>query len=152
MPESLPPAPTQQLVEAKKAHLIAWTGDEVPWQQGVVFASPQTLETKRDLVERFMRALAQGAEEYNRNFNQLGPNGKLLQGPDYNALATIIATHAGIKRSDIDGQIAFIDPHARYDEEDILKQVAFWQSQGLVAKGFDFHKIFDPSLLPPLGN
>ena len=145
----LPPIPAQRLLDANNAHLIAWAGDEVPWQQGVIFASPQTLATKRDTVERFMRAFVKGAAEYNRNFNQLGPDGKIARGPDYDALATLIAEHAGIKRNELDGQIAFIDPAARYDEADILRQVAFWQEQGLVVKGFDFTKIFDPSFLPP---
>jgi NitT/TauT family transport system substrate-binding protein len=147
----LPAIPAQRLLDGHDAHLITWAGDEVPWQQGVIFASPATLAGKHDLVVRFMRAFARGAAEYHRNFNELTPDGKIARGGDYDALATLIARDAGIKRGELDGQVPFIDAQARYDQPDIMRQVAFWQEQSLVTKGFDFSKIFDPSFLTPAG-
>jgi NitT/TauT family transport system substrate-binding protein len=144
----LPPITAERLAAANSAHILAWTGDEVPWQQGIVFASPRTLAEKHDLVARFMVAYAQGAAEYNRNFNQLGPDGKVVRGADYEALAEIIAEHAGIKPSELAGQASYIDAQARFDEASIMQQIGFWQAQGLVAKGFDFTTIFDHSFEP----
>ena len=129
-------------------HLLAWCGDEAPWQQGIVFASPQTIASRGDVLKRFLRAYQRGAAEYSANFNHLDADGHIIKGPEYDALLQIIASHSGVKPADLEGQLAYIDPEARPDPDDILKQIAFWQSQGIAPKDFDYRTIFDPSLLP----
>ena len=71
----LPPALAKRMLDAKTAHFLAWTGDEVPEQQGIICASPQTIARKHDTLVRFMRAYAEGAGEYNRVFNQVDASG-----------------------------------------------------------------------------
>lgn len=129
-------------------HLLAWCGDEAPWQQGVVFASPQTIGGRGDALKRFLRAYQRGAAEYSANFNQLDAAGHVVKGPEYDPLLQIIAAHSGVKPADLEGQLAYIDPGARPDPDDIMKQIAFWQSQGIAPKDFDYRSIFDLTLLP----
>lgn len=144
----LPPAQTKRLVESKSAHFIAWTGDEVPMQQGILFASPQTLSRKRDAVLRFMRAYVMGAQEYRQAFNQLDVQGRKIKGPNYDELIPVIARFAGITPEEAESQLTYIVPGARPDQADILRQAAFWQEQGMVPKAADFSNLFDLSFLP----
>ena len=144
----LPPSLVSRMVDAKTAHFLAWTGDEVPEQQGLIVASPQTIMRKHDTLIRFMRAYVQGASEYNRVFNQVDANGKPIRGADYAPLIDIIARYAGIKPAEAEAQVAYIIPDLRPDEADIRQQIAFWQEAGLVSKSADFKDLFDLSLLP----
>jgi NitT/TauT family transport system substrate-binding protein len=144
----LPPSLASRMVDAKSAHFLAWTGDEVPEQQGLVVASPQTIARKHDTLVRFMRAYAEGATEYNQVFNQVDAAGKPVKGTDYAALVDIIARYANIKPAEVEAQVAYIIPDLKPDEPDIRQQIAFWQESGLVSKSADFKDLFDLSLLP----
>ncbi len=144
----LPPALVTRMVDAGTARFLAWTGDVVPMQQGVVCASPQTIAGKRDVMTRFMRGYIQGAAEYIRVFNQVDAAGKPVRGPDYAPLLDIIARYANIKPAEAEAAIAFIIPGLRPDEADLRAQIAFWQEAGLVSRTADFKDLFDLSLLP----
>ncbi|MBV9812295.1 MAG: ABC transporter substrate-binding protein [Acetobacteraceae bacterium] len=145
----LPPSLAGRMLDAKTAHFLAWTGDEVPMQQGVVCASPQTIARKRDTMTRFMRAYAEGTAVYHRVFNQVDAQGTpVTGGPDSAALIAVIARYANIKPAEAAAQVAFIIPDLRPDQADIRQQIAFWQEAGLVAKSADFANLFDVSLLP----
>ena len=144
----LPPALVQRVLDAKSGHLLAWTGDEVPEQQGIVCASPRTIAGKHEVMQRFMRAYVQGAEEYHRVFNQLDANGNPVKADGYATLIDIIARYASIKPAEAESQVAYIIPNLVPDQADILQQIAFWQEQGMVSKSADFSNLFDLSLLP----
>jgi NitT/TauT family transport system substrate-binding protein len=144
----LPPAHTRRLLDAKAARFFAWTGDEVPMQQGILFASPQTLSRKHDVLQRFMRAYFMGAQQYREAFNQVDAQGNKVKGPNYAEFIPIIARFAGITPEEAESQLTYIVPGARPDQADIMRQVAFWQEQGMVPKTADFGGLFDLSLLP----
>lgn len=144
----LPPALAQRVLDAKGGHLLAWTGDEVPEQQGIICASPQTLARKHDTMQRFMRAYVDGARQYHDVFNQVDTNGVPVKGADYAALVDIIARYANIKPTEAEAQVAYIIPDLQPDRSDIMRQIAFWQQQGMVSKNASFANLFDLSLLP----
>ena len=144
----LPPTLTQRMLDAKTAHFLAWTGDEVPEQQGIICASPQTIARKHDTLTRFMRAYVEGASEYSRVFNQVDASGNPVKGADYAPLIDIIARYAAIKPAEAEAQVAFIIPDLHPDEADIARQIAFWQEAGMVSKAAAFPNLFDLSLLP----
>ena len=95
----LPPAIVRRMVEAKSARFLAWSGDEVPYQQGIVCASPGTIGRKAEVLRRFMRAYAAGAAEYHRVFNQVDAGGTPVKGDGYGPLLEVIARGANIKPS-----------------------------------------------------
>lgn len=144
----LPPAMTQRLLDAKGAHLLTWSGDEVPMLQGVVCTSPQTITRRRDVIRNFMAGYVDGAQEYHRTFNQVDDKGTPQKRPGHAELVDIIARYAGIKPVEAETQMAWIIPDLVPDKADILAQIAFWQEQGLVSKTADFGGLFDFSLLP----
>lgn len=144
----LPPAPSQRLIDAKAAHFLAWTGDEVPQQQGIIVASPQTLVRRHDTIRKFMQAYVEGARLYHDVFNQVDAAGAPVKGPGFAELIDIIARYAGIKPAEAEAQVTYIIADLVPDKDDIMRQIAFWKEQGLVPKGADFGSLFDLSLLP----
>jgi len=131
------PVTTWRQVEAEAGgHLIAWVGDEVPWQLGCVFTSPKTIAERRPLVEKFIAGYQRGAAAYNEAFGKRD-NGKIVPGPGYDELLGILA--AAVKQSPalVAAGLPYIDPQGRLDVGDIYKQVQLWQGQGQVARDAD---------------
>ena len=86
------PVTTWRQVEADAGgHLIAWVGDEAPWQLGGVFTAPRTIAERRPLVEKFVAGYQRGAAAYNDAFGRRD-SGKLVPGPGYDEMLGIIAT------------------------------------------------------------
>lgn len=131
------PVTTWRQVEADAGgHLLAWVGDDAPWQLGGVFTSPKTIAERRPLVEKFIVGYRRGAAAYNDAFGKR-ENGKLVPGPGYEDLLGILA--AAVKQTPtlVAAGLPYIDPEGRLDVGDIYKQVQLWQSQGQVARDAD---------------
>lgn len=131
------PVTTWRQVEADAGgHLLAWVGDEAPWQLGGVFTSPKTIAERRPLVEKFIVGYRRGAAAYNEAFGKR-ENGKLVPGPGYEDLLGILAAAVKQPPTLVAAGLPYIDPEGRLDVGDIYKQVQLWQSQGQVARDAD---------------
>jgi NitT/TauT family transport system substrate-binding protein len=131
------PVTTWRQVEADAGgHLIAWVGDEVPWQLGAVFTSPKTIAERRPVVEKFVAGYQRGATAYNAAFGKR-ENGKIVPGPGYDELIAILATAVKQSPALVAAGLPYIDPMGRLDVGDIYKQVELWKSQGQVARDAD---------------
>ena len=65
------PVTTWRQVEADSGgHLIAWVGDETPWQLGGVFTAPKTITERRPVVEKFIAGYQRGADRLQRGVRQ----------------------------------------------------------------------------------
>ncbi len=131
------PVTTWRQVEAEVGgHLLAWVGDEAPWQLGGVFTAPKTIAERRPLVEKFIAGYVRGAAAYDTAFGKR-ENGKIVPGPGYDEMLAILA--AALKQTPalVAAGLPFIDPQGRLDVGDIHKQVQLWQSQGQVARDAD---------------
>jgi NitT/TauT family transport system substrate-binding protein len=131
------PVTTWRQVEADSGgHLIAWVGDEVPWQLGGVFTAPRTIAERRPMVEKFIAGYQRGATAYNDAFGKR-ENGKIVPGPGYDELLKILA--AAVKQSPalVAEGLPYIDPMGRLDVGDIYNQVELWKSQGQVGPDAD---------------
>ncbi|MGE5150781.1 MAG: ABC transporter substrate-binding protein [Rhodospirillaceae bacterium] len=126
----------RQVEKDAGGHLIAWVGDEVPWQLGGVFTSPKTVAERRPVVEKFIAGYQRGATAYNDAFGKRD-NGKIVPGPGYDDVLKILA--AAVKQSAelVAAGLPFIDPMGRLDVGDIYKQVELWKAQGQVARDAD---------------
>jgi NitT/TauT family transport system substrate-binding protein len=131
------PVTTWRQVEADSGgHLIAWVGDEVPWQLGAVFTSPRTIAERRPVVEKFIAGYQRGATAYNEAFGKRD-NGKIVPGPGYDELVAILAAAVKQPPALVAAGLPYIDPMGRLDVGDIYKQVELWKSQGQVARDAD---------------
>ncbi len=133
------------LVDAGSAHLLGWVGDETPWQLGAIFAAAAALHDRRPAVEAFLRAYRHGARDFHDAFLVKGADGKPSPGADLEALLAIIAKATGQPATQIRDGIPYVDPDAKLLIGDIYRQVAWYQSQGLVEKSVDAKSILDLS-------
>ena len=141
------PITTWRQVEAEAGgHIIAYVGDEEPWQLGAVFTSPKTIAERRPLVEKFITAYRRGAAAYNEAFGKR-ENGKLIPGPNYDEMIGILANVLKQPADRVAQGLPFVDPEGRLDVGDIYKQVAFWQASGQVAKDADPKSFIDLSFV-----
>ncbi len=64
------------------------------WQQGVVFTTAKNITTRRNLIDRFMRAYQRGTADYQLNFLSYDDAGDFIPGPSYDRYLDLIARSA----------------------------------------------------------
>jgi NitT/TauT family transport system substrate-binding protein len=131
-----------------EVHLLGWTGAEVSYQAGGLYISAKTAETRRPMVEAFMRAYRKGAKDYHDAFT--GPDEKRQDQPTANAIAAIISQNTGQSIADVKRTVSYDDPQARLDVKDVLRQVDWYKSQGMVKPDIDGQRAIDMSYVKPL--
>jgi NitT/TauT family transport system substrate-binding protein len=135
-------------VEKGAAHLIGWVGDETPWQIGGVFVTTGTANNRQQFVERFLRAYVKGAHDYFAAFS--APDGTRRDGPTAPEVLEIISKYTGEPASQITRAIGYVDPEGRFDEADILHQIAWYKSQNMLKSNVDGATIIDRHYVKPL--
>lgn len=137
----LPAAFALPLAEKGQAHLLGWVGDETPFQVAAVYMTARTGSERRPIVEAFIRAYRKGAADYHAAF--VGPDGKRADGPTAPAILAILGKSLDLPPAQIERAIGSIDPEARLDVKDVLRQIAWLKSQGLVKADSDAEAIVD---------
>lgn len=135
------------VVEKGDARLLGWVGDETPWQLGALFTTARTIAERRALVAAFVRGYQKGARDFYDAFLIKGPDGKPVEGAGAPALLAVIGKYTGMQPEQIRRGIPFVDPEGRLLVRDIHRQVAWYQSQGLVDKDVDAMSILDLSFV-----
>ncbi|MDB5407822.1 MAG: hypothetical protein JWL84_2734 [Rhodospirillales bacterium] len=143
----IPATAALPLVESGDAKLLGWVGDETPWQLGAVFTAPKTIADRRAVLERFIRAYRKGAQDFYDSFLRKGPDGQPADGPAAPENLAIFAKYTGQPIAQLKIGIPYIDPEGRLLVRDIYRQVAWYQSQGLVDKGVEAKNILDLSFV-----
>jgi NitT/TauT family transport system substrate-binding protein len=131
------------MTAGNKAHLLGWVGDETPWQLGAIFTGARSIAEHRDALAHFIAAYRHGARDFYAAF--LGKK----EGADAGDLLAIIAKHTAQSPEQIRLGIPYIDPDAKLLVPDIYRQVAWYQSQGLVDASVDARTILDLSFTEP---
>jgi NitT/TauT family transport system substrate-binding protein len=130
------------------AKLLAYIGDESPWQLAVAFTGTKTANDQPDKVQRFVRALRRATHDYHDAFT--GPDGKRADQASAPELLAILAKHTGQTAEVLDQGLGYMDAEARLDVPDVLKQVAWYRAQGMVKNDFDAAGIIDNRYVVPL--
>jgi NitT/TauT family transport system substrate-binding protein len=147
----LPATVSQPLVDKGEAVRLGFVGDETPWQLGALFAATKFLASERDAVARFVRAYQKGCREYHDVLLKKGPDGKLEHGPQAEALLAAISKHVNQPVEVVAKSLAFVERDGRLLLDSVADQIEFYQSQGMVDKGFTVKDIVDTSFVPPVG-
>ena len=123
-------APTAlPLVQRGEARLLAWMADETPYMASGIFTSARTMQTKRPVIERFMRAWRRGAADYVSAFLQPGGyEGK----PEAKALLEIIARHTKLDEAEIRMSLPYIDAQGRIPIDEIERQVEVFKRMKMI--------------------
>ncbi len=140
------------LIASGEARLLGWYSDVDEYQFGALFTGTRTVQTKRALVERFVRAYQKGTADYASAFGKREA-GKRVFDAGSDAAAALIAKYVypgddiakaveQVKASSFYG-----DPQAKIDAADILRQVAWMKEQSLVDAGVDGNAVLDLSFV-----
>lgn len=121
---------TLPLLDRGDAKLLAWVGDEVPWQVAAIWVSTKTANERGDMVKRFLRALAAGAKDCDDAF--VGPGSARKDGPTAPQIYAIIGNYVKIPVAQMATSLGYVDPQLRLDMKDIARQIAWYKSQGML--------------------
>lgn len=135
------------LVARGEAHNLGWVGNETPWQLGAIFTTQRTIAEHRAAVAHFIAGYRRAAHDFHDAFLVRGADGKPKEGKHADELVGVIAKYTGQAPAQIRNGIPYIDPDARLLVPDIYRQVAWYQSQGLVDKSVDAKTILDLSFI-----
>jgi NitT/TauT family transport system substrate-binding protein len=137
-------------VAHKQVHLLGWVGDEAPWQFGAVIAATKTTNDRHDTVERFLRAYRKGARDYHDAVT--GSEGTRRDGPNTAETVAIIAKYIEAPEPVVAQGLPFTDAEARLDTKDVVHQVEWYKSQGLLKDNVDANAVIDPRYVIPLSS
>ncbi len=137
------------LDKAGAAKIIGWVHQETPYQLGGLFTSAKNITDRREIVEKFVRAYQRAAGDYHEGMNTLDGSGNRQFGAKADELIPMINKYVGPKPTPAKTKAGapFIDPKGRLDVGDIYKQVAWYQSRGMVAKSLKPADIIDLSFI-----
>ena len=137
------------MIARGEAHLLGWVGDETPWQLGAIFTTTRAIAERRATLEHFLAAYRRGARELWQAFlpNDRTPQADMTlpQATGGSDLLAIIAKYTGQSPEQLRRGIPYIDPDAKLLADDIYRQVAWYQSQGLVDRSVEARAILDLS-------
>jgi NitT/TauT family transport system substrate-binding protein len=139
---------TVTMLDNGNCKLIGWAGEDVPWQLATIFTASKTADAKRDTVERFLRAYRKGSLEYHDAF--IGPDGKRKDGPNAPAMLALIGKYVNQPVDQVARSISFNDAGGRLDVNDVLHQIAWYRSQGMVKGDFDPASVIDRRFVVPM--
>jgi NitT/TauT family transport system substrate-binding protein len=128
--------------------ILAWVGDETPWQLGALFTSPRSIDTRRATVAKFVQGYVRGAADFHAAFNLRDAAGKEVHGTAYAETIDLVARAVQQPPSLVALGLPYVDPQGRLDVGDIYNQVAFWQQTGLVAREIAARDVLDLSFVP----
>ncbi len=144
-----PVTPAMQLITRGEAKLLGWVGDEVPYgQPNTVFTSAKTASEKRSEVERFLRALREGARDYHDAFADAQE--QRHDGPTASQMVALLARYTNQPAEDIRIAIPWLDADLRLDAVDILHQIEWFRAQGQLKNEVNDHDIIDARYVVPL--
>jgi NitT/TauT family transport system substrate-binding protein len=133
-------------VHAGRVKIIGWAGDEVFRQSTGIFTLSNVTRTRRDMLERFLRAYIKGSTEYDQAFQQ-GSKDPALE-TKREELLKIITEYSQLPKEQVMEAVSFIDPAARLDVDDVRTQIASWKGLGMVDAAVEADGMIDLSFLP----
>jgi NitT/TauT family transport system substrate-binding protein len=135
-------------IQRGDAKLLAFIGDESPWQLSVAFTATKTANDKRDVVERFLHALRKATHDYHDAFTDAA--GKRADQASAPEIIAILAKYTGQAPAALETGLGYMDAEARLDAKDVMHQVAWYRAQGMLKSDFNAEDIIDKRYAVPL--
>ena len=136
------------LIERGDIKLMGWVGDETPWQFGVAFTATKTADERADTVKRFLVGYLRATKAFHDAFT--GADGKRKDGPAAAEMLSILAKYTKQTVEQVKLSVPFLDAQARLDVKDILNQVSWYKSQGLVKAQVEGEPLIDKRYAVPV--
>jgi NitT/TauT family transport system substrate-binding protein len=140
--------PMMPAIDRGDLRVLAWVCDEVSFQDRGIFVATRFADERRDTIERFFRAFRKGAQDYHDAF--IGADEKPHDGPGAADAIAIIAKYTGQPPEAVKLGVAYVDPSLRVNVADVMRQIAWYKSQGMVKPEVDGNAIIDSRYVVPL--
>ncbi len=135
------------LIHQDKAKLLAYIGDEVPWQIAFLLTSAKMADNHPDIVEHWLTAYRHAAKDYHDAFtNAKGAREDQASAP---AILAIMAKYLNQPAERLDSNIGYVDAEGRLDIADVRHQAQWFAQQGLVKGHPDPDKIIASRYIRP---
>jgi NitT/TauT family transport system substrate-binding protein len=136
------------MIDRGDAKLLSWVSDEMSWQLGVIFASTKTANDKADLIHRTLKAIAHGRKDYVDAF--IGSDDSVKMGPKSAETLDFLAKQLQQTPEQVKLGLLYMDLQGRLDEEDIMRQIAWYKAQGMLKGEVDGKSIIDSRYVAPM--
>ena len=135
------------LIHEGKAKLLAYIGEEVPWQIAYILTSSKIADSQPETVEHWLAAYRHAAKDYHDAFtNAKGGREDQATAP---AILAIMAKYLNQSAERLDSNIGYVDPEGRLDVPDVHHQAEWFAAQGLVKGKPDADKIIASRYIRP---
>jgi NitT/TauT family transport system substrate-binding protein len=130
------------LVNAGKAQVLGWVGDELGEQQSaVVFTTGTMIKDHPDLVGRFLGAFRQGGTAWDQAF--IDANGNREDQPAAEKMIGIVAAALNLPPDAVAKGIGYFDPEARLRLGDFQEMLDWLHRQGMVKTHMEAASLID---------
>ncbi len=145
----LPAAYARDIMTASQGKFVGWCSELAEPQLGALFANADVVGKRRAVVQNFVRAYRRGVADYAAALLRHDRYGKRVADAKADAAAALIAAYvypgaAGGARA-VEAGAPFVDPRARLDVGDLVRQIAWYKAQGLIGRTVDAQKTVDLS-------
>jgi len=144
------PAPyVRELLQTGRGRLLGWYSELDAQQLGALFASASTLQKRRAIIEKFLRAYRRGAADYVAALMRHDSAGKRRSDAVSEKAAAEIAhyVHPGQTGERptraVEEAAYYMDAQVQLDFGDIARQVDWYKAQGLISKKIDPRNVVD---------
>jgi NitT/TauT family transport system substrate-binding protein len=147
------PAPyARELLVARQGKLVGWYSELDEQQLGALFVSSKVIQSRRAVVEKFVRAYRRGVADYHAALLRKDRHSKRASDDKSHAAAMTIARYVYPDRGEngvtaVEVGAYFIEPHAQLDLADISRQIAWYKARGLIDKNVDAREVVDLSFV-----
>jgi NitT/TauT family transport system substrate-binding protein len=136
------------VIDKGEAKVLGYVGEETPWQLSVAFTATKTANNNESLVRRFLRAYDRGAKDMHDAFTDAGGHRKDM--PTAAENVRILSRVLGQPPAMIAASIQYVDREARLDIADVMRQIAWFKTQGLLKGDLPKDRIIDARYVVPL--
>jgi len=133
----LPATGAQGAVDSGAARLLGWGGDEAAWQIGAAFVSAKVKPDEKTIAA-FLAAYRRGCRAYHEAFNVKGAPAE-RQAP----LLAIVGKYTNQPPETVAKTLSWVDPDGKLDVANVGKQIAWYQAQNFVDRGFGLDQVID---------
>ncbi|HEY1505617.1 MAG TPA: ABC transporter substrate-binding protein [Stellaceae bacterium] len=139
---AIPPVSvSRQALAGGKFHNLAWVSDEMRVQIAVVMTSAKHADQDPDLVRRFLNVYRMGLRDYHDAFT--GADERPQDGPNAAETYAILAKYTEVPVETMKLGLVHLDAEGRLNVADVMHQIEWYKSQGMVKPEVDGSKIVD---------
>ena len=147
----LPGIYARDLLMAGQARMVGWYSEIDQSQLGALFTTPRMIAQKRTTIEKFVKAYRRGAAEFTGALMRRDSFTKRKLDARSHAVADLVGRYvyprlpASRAIDAVEATAFYLDPQAKLDVADVMRQFDWFKSQGMIDPDADPKAVVDPS-------